>query len=718
MAVTDNRTHLIDGENNNNVSGDTTAAPTTANNITGTVIEGTNSINFQIDDAQEAILFDQDTGESTFSVNMADMTVYAMVKYGLGETFANLGGQIVLGDGADGAGGDIIGYNVVGGDVAGLPYDFGFKGMKLDVSVVVASPGTNDVDYYQYNGTEAGLNHAAILQVGFGSFGLVKAVSTSANAWFDGFYYIANDSYAASITGGTVGTPETMADVVGDDVTLGAGLFNNPKGSEYGIFAPTEWGDDGTADSYFTSDNEQWYFIGDNGGGHAVGATHFPMRLVGNGTGTNSWVITNTVMVNTGTESQFDMSDSNMDTATMDGVTMIDFGTIQLPNATTKTTLNCIFLTCGEVTSNGGDMTGSKVLTPDITANDAGLIWDLNQDPDGELDNMTFTKTSGIAHHAIEFGTNIPTGAITLRGIAFGTDFSSSENTSPTAEAGDETFAFRDTTGTLTVNLVNCTGNFGYYSAGVVITKVVDPVPVGLTNVTEGTPVKIIANETVGTITKGDVLLTAFADSTGAVSLSFDYEGAFDPSGLDVIVRARNQGVAVAAIAEDNDVGFTDETTEASDSTTNDMILLPATPATSDAYYFGHNEEFTSIKLDISTALAQSSAPTFAFEYWNGAWVALSGVTDGTGGLENSGENKITWTAPGDWATTTVNSQGPLFYMRYRLTAAGTITTVPIGRKVTLNTTRYIPYAAKRTIVSGTGLADVAAWAIDTISTY
>lgn len=481
MAITDNRTHLIDGENNNNVSGDTDAAPTSASSTTGTVIEGTNSIAFQVDDAQEAIWFDQDTGEATFNIDLSDSTVYVMVKFGtpetrLGDGTDQLGGCICLKDAADGAGGDGIGYTVMGADVPGFPYDFGFFGAKLDVSVVAASPGTNGTDYYQYFGTEAGLAHNAVLQVGFGSFSLVKAVSTSPNAWFDGFYYIANDSYAASITGGTAITAETMADVAGDDVTSGLGMFNNPKGAEYGIFAPTEWGDSGTGSSYFEGDSEQWYFIGDNNGGHAVGANHFPMRLVGNGTGTNSWILTNIVMVNTGTESQFDMSNADMDTATMDTCTMVDFGTIQLPNATTKTTTNCTFLTCGEVTSNGGDMTGSSVLTPDITANDAGLIWDLNQDPDGELDDMTFTKTSGIAHHAIEFGTSIPTSSITLRGCAFGTDFSSSENTSPTAEAGDETFAFRDTTGTLTVNLVGCTGNFGYYSAGVVITIIADPV--------------------------------------------------------------------------------------------------------------------------------------------------------------------------------------------------------------------------------------------------
>ncbi|MGI9248716.1 MAG: hypothetical protein ACR2QI_06845, partial [Woeseiaceae bacterium] len=407
MAITDHRTHLIDGENNNNVSGEATATPTATTSATGSVVEGTNAVGFQMDDAQEAVVFDQDTGEATFNINMADMTVYAMVKYGQGETYANLGGQIVLGDTADGGGGDLIGYNVIGSDVPGFPYEYKYNNCKLDVSVIVAAPGTNDVDYYQYQGTESTLDQTAIKQVGWGSFGVVKAVSSALNAWFDGFYYIANDSYAASIIGGTVGTPETMSDVAGDDVTSGLGMFNNPKGSEYGFFAPTQWGA-ATGDTYFTSDNEQWYFIGDNNGGHNVGATHFPMRLLG-GTGTNSWVITNTVMVNTGTESQFDMSHASFDTATMDGVTMIDFGTIELPNATTKTTTNCTFLTCGEVTSNGGDMSGSKILTPDVVANEAGLIWDLNQDPNGELDDMTFTKTSGTAHHAIEFGANIPT---------------------------------------------------------------------------------------------------------------------------------------------------------------------------------------------------------------------------------------------------------------------------------------------------------------------
>lgn len=492
MSVTDNRTHLVDGENNNNVSGDTTAAPTSTSNTTGTVIEGTNSIAFQVTDAQEVLLFDQDTGDTTFNVDLSDSTVYLMVKFGTSETFANLGGLIAFGDGADGAGGDIIGYAVAGADVAGLPYEFGFACIKLDVSEVVASPGTNNVDYYQYNGVEANLDHTAVLQIGYGSFSLVKAVSTSPNAWCDGIYYIANDSYAATIAGGTSGTPETMADVVGDDITSAMGMFNNPKGTEYGIFAPTEWGTPlGTADSYFTASDEQWYFLGDNAGGHAVGATHFPQRLIGNSTGTNSWVLSGVVLLNVGTEAEWDLSDANMDIIEVTGGLWSNFGTIELPSSggTSRFTRGVVFSGCDTITNNGADMDGSSVLLSTVAIDTGALVYNEASDPDGTLDNMTFEKGAA-AHHAIDFGTNVSSSltSITLRGVAFN-GFGSTD------DANDSTVRFLATTGALTLNLIDCTvdgvspvasgggKNFSVDdAAGMTVTVVVAPVTLSITS--------------------------------------------------------------------------------------------------------------------------------------------------------------------------------------------------------------------------------------------
>lgn len=236
-----------------------------------------------------------------------------------------------------------------------------------------------------------------------------------------------------------------------------------------------------------------------------------------------------------------------------------------------------------------------------------------------------------------------------------------------------------------------------------------------IASLTWGTPVKLIANETVGDVTSGDVLEQGFADSNGEFSATINYESAFEPSGLDIIVRARNQGVAVAAIADDGGV-FTDETEAASTNATADMTLLPAAPALNDAYYFGHNEQFARLKLDISTAWSQTGY-SLVWEYWNGTgWSDLS-ETDGTNSLANTGENIVSWTIPGNWATTTVNGVGPLYYVRLRVSAVGTNTTSPVGAKVQLDTTRYLPYTANRVITSS-GLLDNAAWTPDTISKF
>ena len=146
---------------------------------------------------------------------------------------------------------------------------------------------------------------------------------------------------------------------------------------------------------------------------------------------------------------------------------------------------DCVFTGCSALTAPGSDLTGSSIETPDISANTSGLIWDVATDPDGLLDGMTFTKTAGTAHHAIEFGTSIPTAAnYTLRGCAFGTDFSATEDGS----TGDETFHFKDTTGTITLNLVGCTGNAGYRTEGVAVSIITDPVTISLTVQTSASP--------------------------------------------------------------------------------------------------------------------------------------------------------------------------------------------------------------------------------------
>ncbi|MHA2401344.1 MAG: hypothetical protein ACXADH_00010 [Candidatus Kariarchaeaceae archaeon] len=246
-------------------------------------------------------------------------------------------------------------------------------------------------------------------------------------------------------------------------------------------------------------------------------------------------------------------------------------------------------------------------------------------------------------------------------------------------------------------------------------------VNVVVSGVSEGTSVSVLATETDGVYTSGDVVGEGLADSSGTFTFSLNFAGFTD--GLNVVVRCRNQGFPTAAIAATGGgVTFTDETTENNSSSTNDITLLPAVPTVSDAYYWGHSEEFNKLKLDISQAGGAGNALTW--EYWNGSsWAGLTlggsavapGNGDDTNNYQNTGPNVVSWDAPVGWATTSVNSQGPYYYVRARATAVGGAQ--PLGRKVKLDVTRYLPFTQDNTITSS-GLNVLAVWIEDTISTF
>jgi hypothetical protein len=149
------------------------------------------------------------------------------------------------------------------------------------------------------------------------------------------------------------------------------------------------------------------------------------------------------------------------------------------------------------------------------------------------------------------------------------------------------------------------------------------------------------------------------------------------------------------------------------------MNLLPVTPVVNeDRYLFGHSEQFSQLKVNVSTA--GTGGFTITWQYWNGAWTALTGVTDGTSSFSVAGESIISFTLPGDWATTTVNSQGPFYYIRAAYTA-GTVTVTPLGRAATLDVTRYLPIPPSgnlvRTITSA-GLTATLSQAVDSIAQF
>jgi hypothetical protein len=136
-----------------------------------------------------------------------------------------------------------------------------------------------------------------------------------------------------------------------------------------------------------------------------------------------------------------------------------------LSNATVSAT----FRRCDAVTNAGGVLNGSVFDDTHVSANASALIYDVATDPDGKLDNTSYIKGTTDTH-AIEFGTNVPS-SMTLRGCTF-SGYGAADN------ANNSTFHFKDTAGTITLNLVGCSGNVSYRTDGATIIIVNDPVTV------------------------------------------------------------------------------------------------------------------------------------------------------------------------------------------------------------------------------------------------
>ena len=137
--------------------------------------------------------------------------------------------------------------------------------------------------------------------------------------------------------------------------------------------------------------------------------------------------------------------------------------------------LDCVWQGCGQITVNGGKLTGSTITgcTVDGSASDeAAVIWDVATDPDGYLDGLTITKGT-TTHHAIEFGDTVPS-SLTVRNCTF-----SGYNAADSLY--DSTFYFADAAGTITLNLVSCSGNVSVKTAGCTVIVVEDPVTVKVT---------------------------------------------------------------------------------------------------------------------------------------------------------------------------------------------------------------------------------------------
>ena len=133
---------------------------------------------------------------------------------------------------------------------------------------------------------------------------------------------------------------------------------------------------------------------------------------------------------------------------------------------------------------------------------------------------------------------------------------------------------------------------------------------------------------------------------------------------------------------------FVDETSAAQDDVANDMTLLPAVPAIGCAYYFGFDQMFDAVALNVGTAGIGNW--TIEWQYWNGAaWTALAGVTDGTTSFQVAGLHDVSFTRPvADWATVAVNGVTK-YWVRAEVTGYVGITTQPLGTQAWIKIITY-----------------------------
>ena len=129
-----------------------------------------------------------------------------------------------------------------------------------------------------------------------------------------------------------------------------------------------------------------------------------------------------------------------------------------------------------------------------------------------------------------------------------------------------------------------------------------------------------------------------------------------------------------------------DETAAAQNTTANDMTLPPQTPAALDEYKFGDTKQFDVLRLVLGTQGV--GVWTVTWEYWNGAWVALAGVVDGTNGFKAAaGTYDVSFTRPGDWAVQNLGGLGNKYYIRAIISAYTSQVTAPLGTQAFIRIT-------------------------------
>lgn len=157
-------------------------------------------------------------------------------------------------------------------------------------------------------------------------------------------------------------------------------------------------------------------------------------------------------------------------TLTFNNVGFIDFGATVLGSGSSL--LDGRWIGADVVTANGANLSGSSLAGFEGAADTSSLVWNVATNPNGLLDNMTYTMGT-VLTHAIEFGLTSPT-TMTLTGINF-SGYSSSNNVNNSA------LHIKRTTGTVDITISGGSGTVSYRSDGATVNIISGAVDVNVT---------------------------------------------------------------------------------------------------------------------------------------------------------------------------------------------------------------------------------------------
>jgi len=363
------------------------------------------------------------------------------------------------------------------------------------------------------------------------------------NVWVDALKYL--DGY--SMTGGTALDPITLSDIEiadrGTTTLYGYGVITEFGGVYYAT-GDIQFGT-GATTMYFEMDGDILVFED-----KPVASGLY--SLSGVGAGSTVTIKNNSTITSAGTTDStryaFDWSDANLASFSCTDSLIVRAAACTFKSGQTVT--GNTFNDCDQITHAGSDMDDCIVKDYEGTANTSALIYNVNSDPNTTTAGMTFDKGTA-ATHAIEFGLLSPL-TMNLSNCTF-TDYNASDT------QNDSTFHFKRTSGTVTLNLSGCTGNFSYRSDGATIVISSD-ITVTFSNMKDNSEVRIYENISVEDT---DISFTA----TNTISSAGSGFGSF---AADDIVRISG--------SDDNDDTYTVVTASAST-----LTVTPATITTESA---------------------------------------------------------------------------------------------------------------------------------------